>query len=181
LSEYRKALLNTLAEDGASLIEMFGIGETIEDLGERVANFEECSVASRLIRGILNGKQKKSPLNMNSDEFNSAAENYYRNELRKRHISEALSILREDLSIIDGSVLGVNDSPSKALGFVLGGLKGTSLIDRLRNDVVEGRASLEHLVKLIHLILVVEHIDRLTSNYNEADDGPAPVYRAGNT
>jgi hypothetical protein len=181
LSEYRKALTDTLVEDGASLIEMFGIGEIMEDLGDRVKNFEEFSVASRLIRSILNGKPKKSSLNMNSDEFNSATENYYRNELRKRHISEALSMLREDLSILDGSILSVNDLPSGALGFVLEGLKGTALIDRLRNDVLEGRASLEHLVKLIHLILVVEYIDQFATKHDETDDGPAPIYRAGNT
>ena len=181
LSEYRKALLDILAEDGAPLVEMFGMGETMKDLENRVNNFDEFSVASRLITAIVNGKQKKSPLNMNSDEFNGATENYYRTELRKRHISEALSILREDLSLIDKSILSVNDSLSKSLRFVLEDLRATTFIDLLRNDIVEGRASLEHLVKLIHLILVVEYIDQLAVKHDEADNGPAPVYRAGNS
>jgi hypothetical protein len=153
----------------------------MKDLENRVNNFDEFSVASRLITAIVNGKQKKSPLNMNSDEFNGATENYYRNELRKRHISEALSILREDLSLIDKSILSVNDSLSKALRFVLEDLKATTFIDLLRNDIVEGRASLEHLVKLIHLVLVVEYIDQREAKHDEADNGPAPVYRAGNS
>ena len=181
LSEYRKALLDILAEDGAPLIEMLGMGETMKDLENRVNNFDEFSVASRLIAAIVNGKQKKSPLNMNSDEFNGATENYYRNELRKHHISEALSILREDLSLIDKSILSVNDSLSKALRFVLEDLRATTFLDLLRNDIVEGRARLEHLVKLIHLILVVEYIDQRAAKHDEADNGPAPVYRTGNS
>jgi hypothetical protein len=181
LSEYRKALLEILWEDGASLIEALGMEETMEDLKNRVYNFHEYSVSSRLISAIVDGKQKNSPLHMSSDEFNGATESYYRNELRKHHISEALSILKEDLAGLYQDMLSESDPPAKALRYVLEDLRAPTFIDLLRDDVVDGHASLEHLVKLIHLILVVEYIDQRAMKHDEADNGPAPIYRAGNS
>lgn len=153
----------------------------MEDLKNRVYNFHEYSVSSRLISAIVDGKQKNSPLHMSSDEFNGATESYYRNELRKHHISEALSILKEDLAGLYQDMLSESDPPAKALRYVLEDLRAPTFIDLLRDDVVDGHASLEHLVKLIHLILVVEYIDQRAMKHDEADNGPAPIYRAGNS
>jgi hypothetical protein len=181
LSEYRKTLFRILAEDAAPLTEMFGIEETMKDLWERINNFDEYSVSSRLIKGILNSKQKHSPLNMDSDEFNNAAESYYRGDLKRRHISEALLSLKEDCRMIDKSILSSNDSLSKTLRFILNDSRATQILDILKDDVVEERVDLEHLIKLIHLILVVEYTDQLAAKHEEAEDDPAPVYRAGNS
>jgi hypothetical protein len=180
LTEYRKALIDILAEDGAPLIEMLGIGTTIKDLKNRINNFEEFSVAPRLIKGILKSKQKHSPLNMDSDAFNSAAENYYRGDLKRSHMLEALLFLKEDCRMIDKGILSSNDSLSKTLRFILNDSGAMQMLDILKDDVVEERVSLEHLTKLIHLVLVVEYIDQLAAKHEEAEDDPAPVYRTGN-
>jgi hypothetical protein len=153
----------------------------MKDLWERINNFDEYSVSSRLIKGILNSKQKHSPLNMDSDEFNNAAESYYRGDLKRRHISEALLSLKEDCRMIDKSILSSNDSLSKTLRFILNDSRATQILDILKDDVVEERVDLEHLIKLIHLILVVEYTDQLAAKHEEAEDDPAPVYRAGNS
>ena len=180
LTEYRKALIDILAEDGAPLVEMLGIGTTIKDLKNRINNFEEFSVAPRLIKGILKSKQKHSPLNMDSDAFNSAAENYYRGDLKRSHMLEALLFLREDCRMIDKGILSSNDSLSKTLRFILNDSGAMQMLDILKDDVVEERVNLEHLTKLIHLVLVVEYIDQLAAKHEEAEDDPAPVYRTGN-
>jgi hypothetical protein len=181
LSEYRKALFGILVEDAAPLTEMFGIEETIKDLWERINDFNEYSVSSRLMKGILNSKQKHSPLNMDSDEFNYAAESYYRGDLKKRHISEASLSLKEDCRMMDKSILGSSDAISKALQFILNDSGAAQMLAILGDDVVEERVDLEHLIKLIHLILVVEYVDQLAAKHEEAEDDPAPVYRAGNS
>ena len=180
LTEYRKALIDILAEDGAPLIEMLGIGTTIKDLKNRINNFEEFSVAPRLIKGILKSKQKHSPLNMDSDAFNSAAENYYRGDLKRSHMLEALLFLKEDCRMIDKGILSSNDSLSKTLRFILNDSGAIQMLDILKDDVVEERVNLEHLTNLIHLVLVVEYIDQLAAKHEEAEDDPAPVYRTGN-
>jgi hypothetical protein len=180
LTEYRKALIDILAEDGAPLIEMLGIGTTIKDLKNRINNFEEFSVAPRLIKGILKSKQKHSPLNMDSDAFNSAAENYYRGDLKRSHMLEALLFLKEDCRMIDKGILSSNDSLSKTLRFILNDSGAMQMLDILKDDVVEERVNLEHLTKLIHLVLAVEYIDQLAAKHEEAEDDPAPVYRTGN-
>jgi hypothetical protein len=160
---------------------MFGIEETMKDLWERINDFDEYSVSSRLIRGILNSKQKHSPHDMDSDEFNYAAEGYYRGDLKRRHISEALLSLTEDCRMMDKSILGSGDSISKAMRFILNDSGAARMLAILTDDVVEERVDLEQLIKLIHLILVVEYIDQLAAKHEEAEDDPAPVYRAGNS
>lgn len=181
LSEYRKALFNVLAEDGAPLVEMFGIDETMKDLQGRINNFAEYSVSSRLIKEILNTKSIKSPLDMDSDDFNSSAESYYRDDLKRHHIQEALLSFREDLRKIDKSVFSTDDALSKALRFILQDLGVIQLFDLVKDDVAEERISLENLIRLLYLVLIVEYIDQRTVKNEEYEDDPAPVYRAGNS
>lgn len=180
ISEYRKALLDILAKDAAALIEMFCIENTMKDLRERIYDFDGYSVSSRLIRGILNDKRKNSPLDMDSDEFNSTAESYYRGSLKRRHISEALSSLKEDLKIIDRNIPNTNNDLSKVLRFVVHDAGAAQALEVLNDDVIEERASLEGVIKLIYLILVVEYVDQAAAKREEVTDGPAPIHRAGN-
>jgi hypothetical protein len=181
LSEYRKALFETLLNNGAPLIEMFGIDDTMKDMWSRLNDFDEHSVYSRLMKGIIKDKQKTSPLAINSDEFNYAAEGYYRNDLKKRHMQQALLCFGDDLRMIDKSILSVNDVISKTLRFVLQDQSATQLLNNVMDDVVEERINLENLIALIHLVLVVEYIDQLGAKNEEYEDGPAPIYRAGNS
>jgi hypothetical protein len=82
--------------------------------------------------------------------------------------------------MIDKGILSSNDSLSKTLRFILNDSGAMQMLDILKDDVVEERVNLEHLTKLIHLVLVVEYIDQLAAKHEEAEDDPAPVYRTGN-
>ncbi|MBO0720426.1 MAG: hypothetical protein J2P41_06380, partial [Blastocatellia bacterium] len=86
--DYRQALLKTIVEDGADLIEMFGLQRTIADLKDRLENPRQ-SAGGKLIEGILTCANRRSPMQLNAEDFNLQAENYYRNQLRRRHLNEA--------------------------------------------------------------------------------------------
>ena len=181
LSDYRKALCNVLAEDGAPLIEMFGMSETLADLSERVNDFDACSVSSRLIRAIVNGKGIRSALNRESEKFNLAAEEYYRKDLKRKHMAEALSYLKEDITSIDKGILIPEEPLAKTLNFLLEGGRAIQAIETMGSEVLEDRIGLEHLVKLIHLVLAVERADQRATENEEVDNDIPPVCRAGSS
>jgi hypothetical protein len=89
--EYRRALLRLLRRDAAALIEAFGAAPLLDDLQRRVEQPHEHSVAGKLTRGILDDLNVRSPLKVPADEFNLAAESFYRNTLRHRQTREALA------------------------------------------------------------------------------------------
>jgi hypothetical protein len=85
--------------------------ETMEDLSQRLDNPDSHSVAGKLNREILDGLNVHSPMNLMADEFNQAAERYYRDRLRKLHVAESFRILEEDFSSLctDGNNFGSDD------------------------------------------------------------------------
>ncbi|MFN0108269.1 MAG: hypothetical protein ACKVZH_05380 [Blastocatellia bacterium] len=101
--DYCRALLQTLREDAADLIEMFGIGNTINNLQARLDNPREHSASGKLVRGILGDGKARSPLDLSAREFNLQAEHFYRNDLRRRHIAEAFAFLLEELGELSSS------------------------------------------------------------------------------
>ena len=94
--EFRQALVQLLLEDAADLVELFGMQDTIDDLRARLADPDRQAAVSRLTRGILGGSGCRRPTDLSAEEFNQAAEVYYREGLRRRHIAEALWFLEED-------------------------------------------------------------------------------------
>lgn len=181
MSEYRKALHSVLTEDGAPLIEMFGVSEEMTDLWERITNFGRHSVASRLVTRIVGKSGLWPALQMKSEEFNYAAERYYRGELQRRHIGEALSLLEEDMKALDRSILSADHALAKALAYVLKGKRATDFLSEVGPEVVNETASLQSLARLIHLVLLTEYADQSAAPHQEICYGPAPVYRAGNS
>src|SRR5690349_1659726 len=101
--DYRKALLQTLREDAADLIKMFGLTETISDLSERLADPTHRSACARLTRGILADRDLNSPMKLPAEEFNLQAESFYRDSLRWLHLSEAFEFLINDLRKMESS------------------------------------------------------------------------------
>ncbi len=90
--DYRRALLRTLIEDAADLIEMFGMREKINDLKARLDDPANRSAGGKLLRGILSGANRESPMQMRAEEFNLQAERYYREELRRISLAIILAV-----------------------------------------------------------------------------------------
>jgi hypothetical protein len=94
--DYLNALLTTLKNDGAGLIEAMGLQSTVEDLEQRLSDPDANSALGRLLKGILEEAGARSPFDVPADSFNRSAEKYFRETLRKRHLREAIEVFSEE-------------------------------------------------------------------------------------
>ncbi len=161
--EYRKALVRILTEDAADLIGILGLEETLKDLMNRLDHPDVFSTAAKLTRGIVEEANTDSPMKLSAEEFNSAAEKYYRERLRKRHLTEAVQCLERDVRQTDWP------SPDAGPAFIRG-LKATlddrcpkDFLGSVKEDVIEDRISLGPLVKLIHFFLLHVYLEKRKS------------------
>ena len=155
--EYRKALISLIEEDAADLIDLMDLGETVKDLKERIADPDKMSVAGRLTQGILCEAGASSPMTLSGTEFNTAAEHFYRNTLRKRHIEEALELLDRNFQQLD-TLAGREDLPYReAMRDILGEWGASDFLRSAKRDILEEKATFETLRKLIHLTLAAVH------------------------
>ena len=155
--EYRKALLRILKEDGADLIEVMGLTQTLDDLERRLEEPQEYSALDRLTRGILEKAGISSPLKVSGEEFNRAAERYYRDDLRKRHMEEALSVLQEEFKKLDSHILCEDCFYQSAHKSLLGGRSAAEYLIRVEKDLLEENIPIDTIRKLIHLTLLIIH------------------------
>jgi len=168
--EYRRALLKILREDAADLIEMFQMEETIQELAMRLEAPDRFAALGRLTRGILKETGVSSPLQMPAEEFNLAAERYYREHLRRRHSEEALDYLTADLIALGESSGRAAQATRQALRFVLREEGVSAFLTRLRGNICAGRAAEADLQRLIYLVLISVHDDRRRAGQTTASD-----------
>jgi hypothetical protein len=101
LPDYCRALVAALEEDAADLIESLQLTETVDLLRRRLREPQEYAASGKLTTGILEETGARSPLKLSGNEFNLAAEHYYRETLRRRHMEEAVQSLLNNLRDID--------------------------------------------------------------------------------
>lgn len=172
--EYCRALLRVILEDGADLVESFHMEAVLEDLQQRLDDPGARSVAGRLTKEVMDGFGRRSPLRAKADEFNAAAENFYRNRLRLRQMSEAFRFLEEEVRNI-----GVHDSPRHdSIGRLLRGLLGTEDPGRWLKDAARRAAaetmSADDIRKLISTVLLT-----VDAHSSEASDSRNPEMDTG--
>ncbi len=162
--EYRKALITTLKEDAADLIELFRLEEVISKLEKRVTEQEKYSAAGKLTRGIIKEAGVSSPMKLSGDDFNLAAEKYYRGSLRKKHIEEALELLSDDLMWIGAGAYLQTEPYAEAIHSIIGPRSGVNYLASIKEKIVSGRASLSLVAELIHLVLITIAYDMKRSD-----------------
>jgi len=96
LSEYRLALLQLIEADGNDCVELLGLKAMLADLRARIQH-EELTASGKLMKGILTKSGKSNALAVEAREFNLAAERFYREELKQKHLREALEFIRAHL------------------------------------------------------------------------------------
>ncbi len=152
---YRRALLSIIQEDGGDLIEAFGLEECLIRLKAKLDDPEEYSAFGKLTQGILEESGASSPLRLDGEEWNAAAETYYRKTLRRKHLQEGFAFLNEDfqnrkkfknIQSIDGqsvlnTILERNVHPK-------------SFLQSVEPEILEGRANLTGIMRLIQLVLL---------------------------
>ena len=155
--EYRRALLRIIREDAKDLVEMMHLEETLNDLERRINEPEEFSTAGRLSRQILDNASAKHPMQLTADEFNLAAEKYYREVLKKKHIQEGLVVFTCALKKLDSWSTWRGGVYNKALLRILDGRNTVDFLAENKNTILNETLSPKLLEQLIHLILLVFH------------------------
>ncbi|WP_211232845.1 hypothetical protein [Desulfatirhabdium butyrativorans] len=171
--EYRKALLRLIRKDAADLIELMQLQPEIDDLENRISNAPDTAASQRLVKDILAHAGASDPFRLNSSEFNGAAESYYRKTLSKEHLSEALQTLRECLC--DFERLWNEDSSWRmTLNILLKGQPPVSLIECLRQDLLNDRLTHQDMDALIGLLILVIgfQTQQSTQQIRETQSGP---------
>lgn len=153
--EYRQALVGLLKDEGTAVVEAFDMHDVVRDLENLLRHPEWGSATSVLVKDALRGLRRSSPMDMNAEEFNETMEDYYRDALRKTHLSEAFEIFKEDCEELQrNSFLGDN-SLRESLASILGGQGTLDFAVRVEGDFLAGTLPrLEH-EKLIQLVLLI--------------------------
>jgi hypothetical protein len=150
--EYRRSLVEILFEDAADLIEALDLGRTMDDLALRTDHPCECSAAGRLTRGILDEAGVRSPMDLDAEEFNRAAETYYRNLLRRRHLDEAFRFLSRDAREMELGRLRDEDVAG-ALRVILPDQRPSEFVAAVKHEVMEEEVSIDELVRLLNFVV----------------------------
>lgn len=156
-AEYRRALVAILEQDGADLIESLGLGETIQDLKQRLTPEHNNSAVKSLLTGILNEAGASKPLQSSAESFNTAAERFYKGPLLRRFVGEALELFTSDLGELCNRAAAGGELDSAALKSVLNGEDPVAFLAAVQDTVLEGKASQSVATKLIRLMLLVVH------------------------
>ncbi len=178
--DYRQALLATLIEDAEDLIEMFNLRETIEDLKARLDDPSACSAGGKLLRGILSGSNRKSPMLMRAEEFNLRAESYYREDLRRKHLAEAFHFLIEELRGLELIEAHFDEQIRHSLDACLRGQPAADFVVETQRQVIDDLASEEEIRHIINLTLLTIYHDQKVSermlNEGSRSAAAAPIH-----
>ena len=185
--QYRLAAARFICQQGAELIECMGLEETMTDLIRRLEHPQQRTALGRLSRGVLKRLQAKDPLHAEAAEFNRAAEEYYRIDLRRKYLEEAFEVLERDLTQPDFQLALYDAAVRRALNYTLGNWDLHAFLQVVRGALITGSIREEDINRLINLLLLVIRVKveaapscfqttpRVLGD-NDGTDSP-PVYR----
>lgn len=156
--EYARALVKTLRREARELAEALGGREVLDDLEERLLRPAARSVAGRLVADVLEETGAPSPLRLDAATFNQGAERFYRERLRRRHLSEAAEVVAGELRRLDADprARDAASPPAALLALLLGAESAAAFFARLRPALEAETLGLAQLTRLIRLLIVYE-------------------------
>ncbi|MDQ1239655.1 MAG: hypothetical protein QG577_1841, partial [Thermodesulfobacteriota bacterium] len=164
-SHFRKALLQVLLNEGADVIDMLGLQDTIQDLTERVADKENRSTARKLKSAILKKLGADNVFQVRAEEFNCEAENYYRTDLMRHHMREALHFLSEDVLVLSKDT-DVCDGMRANTALKFAGVEDpVSFVESESPALVHNESSFGDVVAFIRLTLLTIHRNANRAEY----------------
>ncbi|SEA26794.1 hypothetical protein SAMN05660420_01661 [Desulfuromusa kysingii] len=170
--DYCQALLKLLRKDGADLVEMFGFTPLLDELQQRLERPQRYSAAGRLVQEIA-GNKATSPLKLDADDFNQAAEKYYREDLRLQHMQQAFAFLQEDLQELEAGNSRTDAELRPLLAQLMQDKSATTFCLTAKQDLLHDQLGSQPLQRLLNLMLLTEHRDRLLAHqrpYNPQDN-----------
>lgn len=153
--EYQRLLLKTLRNDAQDIAEAMGVTDTLSDLERRLENPKEHAASEVLTRDILAAAGAKNPLSLDADEFNLAAERYYRRDLLQRHMSEGLDALDEAIVRVE-KIAVLSPHVRETLQMALGPRSARHFLESVREDLLQGSLPSKQLQRVAWLMLAVE-------------------------
>jgi hypothetical protein len=180
LKQYLEALVRTLKEDSGPLQETFDMPENLEDLLDRAKGNADGPVASRLTKTVAARAGARRALDLDSREFNLAAERYYRTDLRRKHLRESLAIFTYDLSKLDKGIAGHDAQVRAALQDIVPEGSALQYLTDIRKRLLEERLPAEETQRLIRLVILTEHAETVQEEKERETYDTTPVHRAGN-
>jgi hypothetical protein len=163
ISEYHKALISLIEEEGSDLIENLQLEDMFVDLKARIEEETSESTASKITRGILKRSGAKNPFDLDSSDFNETAERYYRDELRIQHLKEGFEYFNKDLAELCNH-LKENEGLRELLAEIFPSMELEHFLQKQQKAMIEETAVADDLQKLIHLFLLTEQKDYLSGN-----------------
>ena len=154
VDDYRLALLATLEEDGAELIEAFQFSGHLGRLRQRLLEPESHSTAGKLTRGIVDSIGAENPMQLSGEEFAQAAEAYYRRQLRTQYVREGLGCVREDLQAIDGGESGCDRRYRGIATAVIGPRSAADVLAETEQELLSETADIPALRRCLALCLL---------------------------
>ena len=154
ITDFQHTLVNQLKTDAAELIEIGGFSDTVRDLEDRIGEGGRNTVAGRLTRRICETAGKSSPLALSGDEFNTAAESFYRENLKKEQMGQALDLWSEQIRQLDSMTTWRGGYYNRALFSLLEGKDAFHFISKVRTAVIAEELPLSTITCLIRLMLL---------------------------
>ena len=154
--EYQRALVRLLRHDGRDIIEMLRLGPVLDDLEQRIDQ-PSCNAVSHRITERIAGGQKRSALKSSGQEFNQAAERYYREDLREEHMQEAYGVFCDAIRELDSWQSWRSGQYNLQLLKILDGKNAVEFLDATRRDMLSEKLLPEACQKMICLLLLVFH------------------------
>jgi hypothetical protein len=151
--------------EGADVIDMLGLQDTIQDLTERVADKENRSTARKLKSAILKKLGADNVFQVRAEEFNCEAENYYRTDLMRHHMREALHFLSEDVLVLSKDT-DVCDGMRANTTLKFAGVEDpVSFVESESPALVHNESSFGDVVAFIRLTLLTIHRNANRAEY----------------
>lgn len=154
VQEYRLALVDFIQREAADVVEMFSAGDMLSRLRARIVD-PDLGAGGKLTRRILDRTGARSPLSLQARDFNMAAEEVYREELRRDYLLEGFEYVLEDCATIMNFGCLPERFCSTGLPAMLG---GRDLVDvvrearselRRKGEVTESRSIVTQIVLLV--------------------------------
>jgi hypothetical protein len=147
LSDYCLALLQLIEEDASDCVELLGAQPLLADLRSRIQH-QQLTAYGKLMQGILNKCGKSNALAIDARDFNLAAERFYREELKHKHLREALKFTRACL----------RNQPRERLAslhWIFGELSPIHFIAEIEKSLIADQLKPAQLRALINLMLSI--------------------------
>ena len=154
MREYRRGLAAYLKEETCDLAAAMEVQSVLHDLDARCLD-EQAHATSRLIHGIAGGGSKA--MQMEAREFNRAAEEFYRERLRKQHLREAFVHLRDDVSSLHSLEKG-NLGECLRYGVRVHDLRG--FVKGAEERLLSDSLSQQEITSLLNLLLLLSCQER---------------------